>query len=979
MTPERWHNIEPLLNEALDLSPDKRNEFLTNACNGKQSLRLEIEALLAQEERAHSFIEEPILPLPNDLKQMMQEEPPKPALTTAPLTGKQLGKYKIRSLLGKGAMGEVYLAYDAGLDREVALKFLPPDVARDPEQTERFKREARTLAKLENHPNIAVIHDLELSEPTPFLVLEYVPGQTLAERLQQGAMPLAEALPLFQQIAAALTEAQKRGIIHRDLKPANIKITPDGRAKVLDFGLAKILGHQAQTADLPEPQFVTTRSFWTTDRQVIMGTVPYMSPEQTRGLPLDQRTDIWAFGCVLFESLTGQRPFRGGDTFDLFHAIRTHEPDWQLLPANTTEGIRNLLRQCLRKEPETRLASAREAFALLLLAEQGKQTRTSPFRLRLIRWKKQLVLAIVTSLMLGVGVAYRQPLQTRITTLWATQTPLPLIPKDKALVILPFKEAGSAMKEDKVGRGLAKTLQEILASIADLRVLPFIEATQANLANASPQQVIKSLGVNLLLSGEVQRDGEALAIHYWVQDQQGRRVLSGAVKGHSNEYSKLQNELAAQVAKSLQLNPANLQTTVRFKNQASEEPYLQAVNLLQTDLTSESLQAVITSLLTLRQQEGESARVLATLSQAYFQKALLTANGKMASEAVSLAERAVQADAIERNNSATTIIPEIEITRGQALIFLRDFKRAIESFQRVRKVQLANLDAIFGLARAYQYNEQWQEAEETYQSAAVIYWPNHWLSHNELGAFYFDQGRYEKALQEWQKTLALNADSTSGYVNIGNVYIRLGQFGLADNFFDQAARKLAVNAQTSEDICIGWGTAQFYLKNYQRAEELYREGLQLNQEMPILWANLGDALRYLPNKEQEAFKAYSTALSLIQEPQLRPVAQSHVAELVAKRSRLSNNEEANKIQALAEGQKAQQLIGRALRSEPQNIEVLTSAILVYELTNDRDKALDYLKQAWQQVPSLAELEHHPDLEKLRFDPRYPEIFNKYRK
>src|SRR5437870_9748795 len=252
MSPERWNKIEPLLNEALDLPPHERNEFLTAACNGNPSLRLEIEALLAEEERIHSFIEEPILPIPDDIKQLGQQEPPKPSLTTEPLTGKQLGKYKIRSLLGKGGMGEVYLAYDAGLDREVALKFLPPEVARDPEQTERFKREARTLAKLDNHPNIAVIHDLELSEPTPFIVLEYVPGQTLAERLQQGALPLPEALPLFRQIAAALAEAQKRGIIHRDLKPANIKITPDGRLKVLDFGLAKMLSHQAQTADVVE-------------------------------------------------------------------------------------------------------------------------------------------------------------------------------------------------------------------------------------------------------------------------------------------------------------------------------------------------------------------------------------------------------------------------------------------------------------------------------------------------------------------------------------------------------------------------------------------------------------------------------------------------------------------------------------------------------------------------------------------------------
>lgn len=262
-------------------------------------------------------------------------------------SGRRLGHYEIAHQIGKGGMGEVYRARDTKLGREVAIKVLSAEFARDEERIARLEREARMLAAL-NHPNIAVIHGLEEADDTRFLVLELVEGDTLAERLKGGAVPVEQSLELALQIAEALEVSHEKGVIHRDLKPANIKVTPDGRVKVLDFGLAKAVS-AGEGTDLSR---VATRSETMTQAGTIQGTLPYMSPQQVRGEAVDAQADIWAFGCVLFEMLTGQQAFAGGTISDLIAAILRGAPEWKLLPGNLHPRVRELLERC--QEPITR-------------------------------------------------------------------------------------------------------------------------------------------------------------------------------------------------------------------------------------------------------------------------------------------------------------------------------------------------------------------------------------------------------------------------------------------------------------------------------------------------------------------------------------------------------------------------------------------------------------------------------------------------
>src|SRR5580698_4652329 len=267
-----------------------------------------------------------------------------------PLTsGSCLGPYEILAPLGAGGMGEVYRARDAKLGRDVAVKVLPEAFARDSERVARFQREAKVLASL-NHPNIATIHGFEQAGEVNYLVMELVEGQTLAERLKSDPPTCNEALAISCQVADALETAHDKGVIHRDLKPANVKVTPEGRVKVLDFGLAKALAGD-QGPDLSDAPTMTAMG---TEEGRILGTPAYMSPEQARGKSVDKRTDVWALGCVLYILLTGRQAFTGDTLSDMIVSILEREPDWQALPASTPAKIRDLLRRCLQKDPQRR-------------------------------------------------------------------------------------------------------------------------------------------------------------------------------------------------------------------------------------------------------------------------------------------------------------------------------------------------------------------------------------------------------------------------------------------------------------------------------------------------------------------------------------------------------------------------------------------------------------------------------------------------
>jgi Tol biopolymer transport system component len=338
MSDERWQRVKALFQAIVERPERERDAFLANECGDDAELRREVESLLASDSRDTG------------------------ALEWLPTAGEQLpvhtriGPYEIVGAIGAGAMGEVYRARDTRLNRDVALKLLPPLFALDPDRVARFTREAQVLAAL-NHPNIAAIYGLEESNGLNALVLELVEGPTLADRIASGAMPFEDVVRIGTQIAEALEAAHDKGIIHRDLKPANIKMTASGTVKVLDFGLAKAW-EGASEAQLSMAPTLTA----TLDRErTILGTPAYMSPEQARGRTLDKRTDIWSFGCVLFEMLTGRAAFADETISDTLARVLDRDVEWNRLPSSTPDRVRDLLRRCLHKDVHHRLRDVGDA------------------------------------------------------------------------------------------------------------------------------------------------------------------------------------------------------------------------------------------------------------------------------------------------------------------------------------------------------------------------------------------------------------------------------------------------------------------------------------------------------------------------------------------------------------------------------------------------------------------------------------------
>ena len=303
------------------------------------------------------------------------------------MVGQTLSHYRIIEKIGEGGMGEVYRAEDTSLKREVALKVLPDRFTEDPQRLARFEREAQLLASL-NHPNIAAIYELEEADGVRFLSLELVEGETLAEKVAKGPLPVEEALEICRQIAEGVEAAHEKGVIHRDLKPANVKITPEGKVKVLDFGLAKAFEEETATADISQSPTLTEEM---TKAGVILGTAAYMSPEQAKGKPVDKRADIFAFGAVLYECLTGKRAFEGETITETIAAVLKSEPAWEQLPSDTPWRIRELLDDCLYKEAHNRfhdISNARIQIRKALeepttVAPTGVTGAAQPARLRL--------------------------------------------------------------------------------------------------------------------------------------------------------------------------------------------------------------------------------------------------------------------------------------------------------------------------------------------------------------------------------------------------------------------------------------------------------------------------------------------------------------------------------------------------------------------------------------------------------------------
>ncbi len=858
--------------------------------------------------------------------------------------GTSLGSYEVLGPLGAGGMGEVYRAYDRKLGREVAIKILPEAFAQDAAKLTRFDREARMLAAV-NHPNLAAIYGLEESGPIRYIVMELVPGQTLSQTLARGPMPLRDALGAARQIAEGLEAAHEKGIVHRDLKPANIKITPEGRVKVLDLGLAKAMDAKAE--DSGDSSESPTLRLDETRPGVIVGTVEFMSPEQARGRTVDKRTDVWSFGCVLFEMLSGRRAFTGESPPDVLINVATKEPEWSALPAATPVRVRELLDRCLQKDPNRRLrdiGDARIALEDAYAASGDRSGGTAPLP---SPRERRLVLAILAVLGVAAG-------------LWLAYRPRAAAPSSsgapRLLAVLPFRDLSGRPDGQRIGEGLVETVSARLSNLSGVQVVTPSVVVEAADRQRDPFRVARDLGADYVLVGATQQEGDRLRFTWSVwQTHERRQVGGGEVTGTASNIFAIQDQLTDHVARDLHATPAGRRTPLPtgLVTTSQQERYLEALGYLQRYDQKASVEAALAILNPLASEVAGSALVQSALARACLHEYTLTRDKDWANRAMEAAERATRLD---------PGIPEVHVARGLVLSRTGKGAEAVSEFQIALSQAPDSLEGLLGLAKAYQSVGRNDEAAAAYRRAIALQ-PGSWVPYNQFGAFDYSVGRYAQAAEMFREVVARTPDNVRAWNNLGAAYEQADRFDDALQAFQKSAA-ISPNGGAYSNL----GTLQFFLGRYADSARSFEKATTLTPGNSLYWANLGDAYRWAPGERPKAAAAYQKAIALargeLEVDPRDPGAHVTLGLGLAKTGKAA--------EGLGE-------IRRALEIEPGNPDTFFSAAVASTLLGKPDDAIGWLRQAVEAGMGVRQIQAEPEFQTLRAQESYKKVFEKSKK
>ena len=755
MKPERWQQIERLCQAALEVEEEQRAAFLEEACGGDETLRREVEHLLAQETKAEDFLEVPALEV--EAKAMAQDQ-------AYPLVGQQIGSYKILSLLGTGGMGEVYLAQDASLDRKVALKFLPDFMQQDPLAEKRFLREAKSAAALD-HPFICKIYEVGEADGKNFISMEYVQGKTLTDKLTEGPLALKDALEKAREIAEALEAAHKHNIVHRDLKPSNLMLTPEGHVKVMDFGLAKRLvpaagvGRQSETLTASLTETGTT-----------LGTPAYMSPEQLRGEAVDTRSDVFSFGVVLYEAITGVHPFRQTQQMETASAILRDDPSpLSEYVGELPEGLEQTVEKMLAKEPEQRYESAREVRVDLELLRSG----TIPFiparRPRTRRgWLALTGLVVVGTLatFVGLDVGGWRDWLTRLVGFGGP-------PRIQSLGVLSLENVSGDPEQDYLADGITEALITALGQIGALRVISRTSSMRYKGTDKPLVEIARELNVDAVVEGSAQRVGQEAGITVrLIHAATEQQLWSQGYQRDLSDLLRLQSQVAQAIAGQVEIavtpeEEARLAAT-REVTRESYEAYLRGTYYL-NKYTPEGIKQGLAHLQQAIEIDPANPLAYAGLAAAYSDIAHRPSPAKEAfPRARAAALRALSLD---------DTLALAHLAMGEVKLYYEwDLAGAEPYFQRALELEP-------NLARA-QIHYGWyldavgrEDETEIRLKLSVELDPFFPIYTAWLGWWYWwVAGRYDEAIEEAQKSLAIDPVLPQGLRVLGGAYAEKGMY-----------------------------------------------------------------------------------------------------------------------------------------------------------------------------------------------------------
>jgi serine/threonine-protein kinase len=667
------------------------------------------------------------------------------------MIGRTVAHFRILQQIGAGGMGVVYLAEDTKLKRRVALKFLPPGLMLHPESLERFKREAQTASAL-NHPNICTIYEIGEADGQTYITMEYVEGKPLNE-LSRGGLPVETATRYAIQVADALDHAHRQGVIHRDLKGSNVVVNAEGRAKVLDFGLAKRL----QDSDVEE---ATRSQDSLTLAGAVVGTVPYMAPEVLRGKPADARGDIWSLGVMLFEMLTGTRPFKGITGFELSSAILNHPPT--PLPANIPPTLRAILQRCLSKDPEERYQRAGELRAALEAAHSGSAipAMAGPARVLRLRRRTLAVAALAVLAMGALVVSNWSALRERLGG--AGASPI------RSIAVLPLANLSGDSEQEYFAEGMTEALITELGKIRALRVISRTSMMRYKGTNTSPSQIARELNVDAVVEGSVQRAGAEVGITArLISGRTEEQLWSQSYLRSQSDVMSLQGDVARAIAREIRiaLTPVEdaLLADTRPMNPEAHEAYLKA-RFFHSRMTPENLMKGHQLLLQATEKDPEYAAAHAALSTSYFSMGNfgVLPPREAYPKAKEAAEKAVQLD--PKLASAHT-------ARAMALLYSdRNWLEAEKEFEAALELNPNDADAYSFYAIELAMRGRTGDALRRIRQAAELD-PLSLRIGYVAGALHNVAGRNDEAIAQCRKTLELDANFAVAHDCLGWAYL----------------------------------------------------------------------------------------------------------------------------------------------------------------------------------------------------------------
>jgi eukaryotic-like serine/threonine-protein kinase len=845
-------------------------------------------------------------------------------------SGDRLGPYEIVSPLGSGGMGAVYRAYDSRLDRIVAIKVLGAS-ANAAQRRQRFQREMRAIAAL-NHPHICALYDVGLQDDLEFFVMEYLEGETLANRLLKGPLPIADALRHSVALADAVALAHRHGIVHRDIKPGNIMLTEAG-IKLLDFGLAKLSRAAASLSEVP------TQSSDITGAHTILGTLRYMAPEQLEGREADTRTDIFALGVVIYEMVTGQHAFSHPSDAGMISAILTQDPvpmvDRQ---PQTPDNFRFAIDVCLSKNPDDRWQSAHDlGRALTWIRESGPGAKPTPG----LRWwqrHRHWLAAAVIVFVIAASVLAAPYMVGRA--------------ESRGLVLLPCAVIGGSEGDQAFCDGLNEA---IAAKLGPLTLSNSLQTTTARDARASgittAMDARRQFGAALVLQGSLLREGDKVRVSYDLIDATALRQLEGyTMSASSSDPFAIQDRLVAWAAGALALKLTDAERRALIdrdtKIALAREQYLQGYGYLTDSREPANVDRAIDRFTRALEIDGRYALGFAGLGRAYWQKYSVNSDPQWPSKAREACRQALEID--KHLSAAYVCLGMVSNGAGQYDAARTAYEKALEGDE-------LSDEGLLGLAFAQEHLGDFSGAERTYQRA-VDRRPRYWASRSWLANFYREQGRYREASEQLAQAVELTPDNASAWTSLGTTYLYMGRYEDAESAY---RRSLALAPTFNAYQALGM--TYYRMRRFDDAITVFEQARRLsnNYRGP---GSLG-RVYYWQGRKAEARALLDIAIQGLEHAlEVNPKDVGAHLLLSEFHAKLGHQIEAN----------AQLLAAGDVSSDPHK---LLFGAIVHNHLGDRAEALDCLEKAAKKGLPKAELRAWVEFDNLRTDPRFQAILN----